>query len=61
MQPDEKKQQPAPDNRSTPGVKKPETSPDQERGERLDTGKAIAQGGKSGGHVPGADPDTSRH
>lgn len=38
-------------------VHTPETTPDQERGERRDTGKAIAQGGKSGGHVPGADPD----
>jgi hypothetical protein len=58
MERDEKKPEPAQD---AAGVKKPETSPDQERGERIDTGKAIAQGGKSGGHVPGADPDASRH
>jgi len=39
-----------------PGVQKPETTPAQERGERLDTGKAIARGGKSEGAVPGAEP-----
>jgi hypothetical protein len=38
------------------GVDHPETTPAQERGERLDTGKAIARGGKTEGHVPGADP-----
>jgi hypothetical protein len=31
-----------------------ETTPDQERGERIATGKAIARGGKQSGHVPGA-------
>ncbi|MCI0701716.1 MAG: hypothetical protein L0241_11590 [Planctomycetia bacterium] len=38
------------------GVHEPETTPAQERGERLDTGKAIARGGKEEGHVPGAEP-----
>jgi len=28
--------------------------PAQERGERIETGKMIARGGKSTGHVPGA-------
>ena len=32
----------------------PETTPDQERGERIATGKTIARGGKTTGHVPGA-------
>jgi hypothetical protein len=32
----------------------------QERGERLDTGIAIARGGKSTGHVPGAMPAKGR-
>jgi hypothetical protein len=36
-------------------VDETETTPAQERGERLDTGKAIARGGKEHGHVPGAD------
>lgn len=31
-----------------------ETDPAQERGERIETGKMIARGGKSSGHVPGA-------
>jgi len=31
-----------------------ETDPAQERGERVETGKMIARGGKSTGHVPGA-------
>jgi len=43
--------------REVTGVQQPETTPDQERGERLDTGKAIARGGKDDGHVPGAEPD----
>lgn len=34
----------------------PETTPAEERGERLETGKAIARGGKTTGHVPGAMP-----
>jgi hypothetical protein len=32
----------------------PETTPSQERGERIDTGKTIARGGKTTGDVPGA-------
>ena len=32
-----------------------ETTPAEERGERLDTGKTIARGGKQGGCVPGAE------
>jgi hypothetical protein len=32
----------------------PETEPAQERGERLDTGRTIARGGKTSGEVPGA-------
>lgn len=38
----------------------PETTPDQERGERIDTGKTIARGGKEDGRVPGAEPTTRR-
>ena len=33
-----------------------ETTPAEERGERLATGKTIARGGKTTGHVPGAMP-----
>jgi hypothetical protein len=47
------------------GVHEPETTPAQERGERIDTGKSIARGGKDEGPVPGAEPGTeppaSRH
>lgn len=32
----------------------PETQPAEEWGERLDTGKTIARGGKEHGRVPGA-------
>jgi hypothetical protein len=32
----------------------PETDPAAERGERIETGKTIARGGKTTGHVPGA-------
>jgi hypothetical protein len=39
-----------------PGTKKPETTPAEERGERIDTGKAIARGGKTEGEVPGGEP-----
>jgi hypothetical protein len=31
-----------------------EEDPAVERGERIDTGKTIARGGKESGHVPGA-------
>lgn len=34
----------------------PETTPSEERGERLATGKTIARGGKTTGDVPGAMP-----
>lgn len=36
-----------------------ETTPAEERGERIDTGKAITRGGKEGGRVPGA--EEARH
>lgn len=39
-------------------AQKPETTPAQERGERIDTGKTIARGGKTTGHVPGATPSS---
>ena len=42
------------------GVREPETTPAQERGERIDTGKSIARGGKEEGRVPGAEEE-SRH
>ena len=32
-----------------------ETKPAEEWGERIDTGKRIARGGKEHGHVPGSD------
>jgi hypothetical protein len=35
-----------------------EQEADVERGERLDSGKTIARGGKDSGHVPGADEST---
>jgi hypothetical protein len=38
------------------GIDEQETTPAEERGERLDTGKTIARGGKQAGHVPGAEP-----
>ncbi|QDT55955.1 hypothetical protein Pan44_40040 [Caulifigura coniformis] len=46
-------------NASSPGatVQTPETTPAQERGERIATGKAIARGGKTTGDVPGATED----
>jgi hypothetical protein len=37
-------------------IHEPETTPAQEWGERLDTGKLIARGGKEEGPVPGAEP-----
>jgi hypothetical protein len=37
-------------------VQQPETTPAEERGERIATGKAIARGGKTSGDVPGATP-----
>jgi hypothetical protein len=38
------------------GIDEQETTPAEERGERLDTGKTIARGGKQAGPVPGAEP-----
>jgi hypothetical protein len=35
-------------------VQTPETTPSEERGERIATGKTIARGGKTSGDVPGA-------
>ncbi|MBA4066426.1 MAG: hypothetical protein C0501_22480 [Isosphaera sp.] len=40
------------------GVEKPETTGAEEWGERLDTGKTIARGGKTDGPVPGAEPSS---
>jgi hypothetical protein len=45
------------DQPDRPGVHEPETTPAQERGERLDTGKSIARGGQDEGPVPGAEPE----
>ncbi len=48
-----------PDATSTPSprtLQPTETTPAEERGERLDTGKTIARGGKTTGDVPGATP-----
>jgi hypothetical protein len=38
------------------GTGKTEGNRDAERGERIETGKTIARGGKSSGEVPGATP-----
>ena len=43
-----------PDGRSREGRVCPGTELTQERGERLDTGRAIARGEKTSGGVPGA-------
>jgi hypothetical protein len=40
-----------------PGTDAPDTQPAEERGERIDTGKAIARGGQTDGDVPGGEPD----
>jgi hypothetical protein len=37
-----------------PAGEQVEEEPAVERGERIDTGKTIARGGKTTGHVPGA-------
>jgi hypothetical protein len=52
-----KRPNPPADQPHPPGTDEPETTPAQEHGERLDTGKAIARGGKQDGDVPGAEPD----
>jgi hypothetical protein len=38
-----------------------EADPAVERGERIDTGKTIARGGKESGHVPGATEQPTGH
>jgi hypothetical protein len=45
---------PAPDVSLQPGADAHPTSPAEERGERVETGRQIARGGKDGGHVHGA-------
>jgi hypothetical protein len=40
------------------GVDKPDTTGAQEWGEKHDTGKTIARGGKTDGPVPGAQPSS---
>lgn len=42
--------------RESDRAEEPKPTPAEERGERLDTGKAIARGGKESGPVPGAEP-----
>lgn len=56
-QPTDGKPNPPAEPKHPPGTRKPETQPAEERGERLDTGKTIARGGKEDGDVPGAEPD----
>ncbi|MBN9517713.1 hypothetical protein J0H58_04200 [bacterium] len=51
------KNEPAPDVSLQPKPGEQETTPAQERGERIDHGKAVARGGKETGKVPGAEPD----
>jgi hypothetical protein len=57
----DQREQPAADDRRGEDAqaqhKKPSTTPAEERGERLDYGKTVARGGKTGGHVPGAHND----
>lgn len=60
MSSEKRRSPPAKDNHNGESIVKrqekaeEETTPDQERGERIATGKAIARGGKRSGHVPGA-------
>jgi hypothetical protein len=54
MKADQKK--PTAGGTDNPGGHEPATTPAQEWGERLDTGKAIARGGKEQNHIPGAEP-----
>jgi hypothetical protein len=46
-----------PDQQAGDGVRDRETTPAQERGERIDTGKSIARGGTDEGKVPGAEQE----
>lgn len=49
--------EPQEEGNTAPVRREPEaTQPAEERGERVDTGKQIARGGKTGGEVPGATP-----
>jgi hypothetical protein len=54
--PKSKKPNPPAEQPHPPGTRKPETTPAEERGERLDTAKTIARGGKEDGAVPGGEP-----
>lgn len=60
MKPEQKKEAPksyVSEPEKKEGVHDPETTPAEERGERIDTGKSIARGGREKGEVPGAEPD----
>ncbi|MCU0704338.1 MAG: hypothetical protein MUF18_10220 [Fimbriiglobus sp.] len=39
------------------GTARPDTTPAEEWGERIDTGRTIARGGQQEGDVPGSEPD----
>ncbi|MDB5308681.1 MAG: hypothetical protein JWO38_2883 [Gemmataceae bacterium] len=57
---DRKDPRPAQGGRATGGsTGEQETTPAEEWGERLDTGKRIARGGKEHGPVPGAEEDAA--
>lgn len=47
--------QPHPEESRDDQTREPETTPTQEWGERLDTGRTISRGGKEEGRVPGAE------
>ncbi|QVL30556.1 hypothetical protein KIH39_17065 [Telmatocola sphagniphila] len=53
-----KKSQPSNDPHRVSETNKEDLNPAEERGERLDTGKTIARGGKHDGPVPGAEPSS---
>jgi hypothetical protein len=57
----EQKPKPQSPDQAGDGVRDQETTPAQERGERIDTGKSIARGGKDEGKVPGAQEQEPRH
>ncbi len=48
----------SPDSKAPVTVKPDDTDPQVERGERIETGKAIHRGGKDHGFVPGATEQT---
>jgi hypothetical protein len=56
-QPPDRRPNPPAEPKHPPGTRPPETQPAEERGERIDTGKTIARGGKEDGDVSGAEPD----